>query len=96
MEGYSSSYPECQITEELCGADWWQTMGTEGWCDLGCKISGGKLQDGEYGRMCEYEAGACAFPYFPSWADEEQCDSYCATNSGVLDENGMCLYENMT
>ena len=96
-EDYSSSYPECQITEEICGADWWQTMGTEGWCDLGCKISGGKLQEGEYGRMCEYEEGACAFPYNADWTDEEQCDSYCATNSGVLiAETGMCLYDNMT
>ena len=72
-------------------------MGASGWCDVSCKISGGKLQGDQWGKMCEWEAGACAFPYFASWSDEEQCDTYCATKSGVLDvDTFQCLYTNMT
>jgi hypothetical protein len=52
-------------------------MGPDGWCDIGCKLSGGKLEDVEWGKMCQYEAGACAYPYEASWSDEEVCDFFC-------------------
>ena len=115
-ETSTHSYPQCILDETMCPEGFydtweyehWETgeMVTEGWCDHGCFLSGGVMEEqcdtyGEGEEHCWLSCNhgedneLCAFPYWPSWDDVEQCDTYCAPNGGILDQEGMCLYENI-
>ena len=82
----------------------------EGTCDYNCFLAGGVYEEycneyeGEDGTMqldcwkaCSFgeDNELCTYPYIANWSGEEVCDSYCQTNSGVLDADEQCQYENM-
>ena len=82
----------------------------EGYCDYRCFRAGGVYEEycydyeGEDGTMqvecydtCSFgeDNELCLYPYISSWSGESVCDVYCEPNSGVLDADEQCQYENM-
>ena len=80
-------------------------MVQDGYCDYRCFLAGGVYVEECYdwdGQAICYDTCSfgddnelCEYPYFPSWSDEPECDTYCVPNSGVLGDDDQCHYENM-
>ena len=104
---YWNTWQEC-VVDDCDGFEhsytWVDEDGTdvvETWCDYSCKASGGHLAEetDEWGShtVCAWgdDLEDCAHVYWPSWSDEAVCDAWCTPNSGILDEDGGCHWENI-
>ena len=110
-EGDMGSY--CENDKDHCvhmGENYWHSNITEdtppgedwGWCDFGCRPTGGYLDEAT--GMCSWandegELALCRSGIYTDYSGKETCDSWCSVQNGRFEKDdqgyNMCVHDNI-